>query len=330
MSAAPKKRKRSPQKYRRVPREYDENAGSRRAYMAMLSGLPKHHIVHSARIRSLITQHLMVPGVRRETRAIYKLYTTCKPRRWSKVTKCIRGGTTIYDLATPMHQRASCKQDNVPRPSDCGLLKYHDRRTIAHIRFEKCSGFPAWHMDWTPLRQLLSLTIQLVPSTKMTMALPDSFCDSFPNMHDLRLHGGLSSLPPSIVHMSSLKRLVLRNMGYHSGDTITSLALPDELGDLNLHTLVLTNCQLQGPIPAMISRIKNLQVLELDDNHLTGPIPEWVPRLENLHVLDFSKNELTGTINFEAMSKLTFLDLRENHLRVPGIPAQLQPELLFK
>ncbi|XP_065623938.1 phytosulfokine receptor 1 [Quercus suber] len=64
----------------------------------------------------------------------------------------------------------------------------------------------------------------------------------------------------------------------------------------NLNSLLLSNCQLKGPIPQWLSRCHKLQFLELSWNHLGGNIPSWVGKFDSLFYLDLSNNSLKGEI----------------------------------
>lgn len=303
-------RKRAKRSRPRLVREYDQNAVNRRAYMTLLADLPNGHIMHSGRVRSMICQHLMVPGVRAETRTIYKLYGLCRPQFTARCMKAIRDGMTIYELG----QRGSGKE--LVRTS--GLLGSFspDEHGIHHItvlNFVMCMTVPKWYMNWRPLHRLTSLTIKIFYRHSLTRAIPGSFCDQLPNLQYLSVHGGVRKLPSNLSQLR-LHKLSLKYMNF------AEHGLPEL--PATLKTLVLSECQLQGRIPDAISRLPWLQTLELDHNHFTGSIPSWMNSMKQLAVLDLAHNQLTGPFCLDRLTTLNYLDLRGNFLdpRVPGLP----------
>uniref|UniRef100_A0A0E0HSF1 Leucine-rich repeat-containing N-terminal plant-type domain-containing protein n=1 Tax=Oryza nivara TaxID=4536 RepID=A0A0E0HSF1_ORYNI len=56
------------------------------------------------------------------------------------------------------------------------------------------------------------------------------------------------------------------------------------------------NNQLDGELPADMSKLANLTDLSMPDNHITGPIPASIKLLLNLNSLNLSGNQLTGPI----------------------------------
>lgn len=81
---------------------------------------------------------------------------------------------------------------------------------------------------------------------------------------------------------------------------------------------------LQGPIPAELANLTNLQYLRLDHNALTGGIPVELGNLVSLRGLHLGSNNLTGSIPAElgGLSSLKNLSLGGNELS-GSIPAAL-------
>nr|CAN77471.1 hypothetical protein VITISV_029764 [Vitis vinifera] len=86
----------------------------------------------------------------------------------------------------------------------------------------------------------------------------------------LSLVGNLmdGTLPPFLGNISTLKQL---NLSYNP---FAPSRIPPELGNLtSLEILWLTQCNLVGPIPDSLGRLKRLTDLDLALNYLHGPIP---------------------------------------------------------
>ena len=74
-------------------------------------------------------------------------------------------------------------------------------------------------------------------------------------------------------------------------------SIPSEIGQLvNLRSIDLTYCGLEGEIPSEIENLTNLTRLELNNNQLTGEIPVEIGNITNLGNLYLNNNELTGQI----------------------------------
>jgi Leucine-rich repeat (LRR) protein len=94
-----------------------------------------------------------------------------------------------------------------------------------------------------------------------------------------------------------------------SGGTI-----PFEIGLLtSLTVLDLARNNIGGSVPSTIGLLASMQDLRLFDNNLVGPLPTEIGQLVEMQHLATTANALTGNIpELGSMSKLTFLDLRDN------------------
>ena len=94
--------------------------------------------------------------------------------------------------------------------------------------------------------------------------------------------------------------------------------------DGRVSSLYLGSNGLNGPIPAELGRLSNLQWLFLDANWLNGKIPAELGSLTNLIRLYLNSNNLSGPIpaEFGSLSNLQWLFLEDNQLSGP-IPAEL-------
>ncbi|KAH9314669.1 hypothetical protein KI387_023296, partial [Taxus chinensis] len=64
----------------------------------------------------------------------------------------------------------------------------------------------------------------------------------------------------------------------------------------SLRVLSLQNNNIQGPLPADLSKCTDMRRIYLGDNRLTGPIPEELTGLKRLEAFDVSNNNLTGRL----------------------------------
>ncbi|PRQ35472.1 putative non-specific serine/threonine protein kinase [Rosa chinensis] len=62
----------------------------------------------------------------------------------------------------------------------------------------------------------------------------------------------------------------------------------------NLRLFSLSSCQLTGPIPLWLSKLKKLEILNLSSNRVTGTIPGWLGTLPNLFNVILRNNSLSG------------------------------------
>lgn len=112
---------------------------------------------------------------------------------------------------------------------------------------------------------------------------------------DLSYNRLVGPLPGPIGNLRALQALILKGnpMGpqrivpEHGFDGLKSLMI-----------LVLSEMNLQGPIPEALAQLPSLRVLHIDRNRLTGPIPPAFKSLKNLSELRLNDNQLNGPIPF--------------------------------
>ncbi|XP_021815711.1 receptor-like protein 2 [Prunus avium] len=68
----------------------------------------------------------------------------------------------------------------------------------------------------------------------------------------------------------------------------------DHDGFQNLRVLGLSGCEITGPIPIWLLKLKNLQSLTLDHNRITGSIPSWLGTLPRLFHMRLHDNLISG------------------------------------
>ncbi|KAL7246662.1 hypothetical protein ACSBR2_001712 [Camellia fascicularis] len=120
-------------------------------------------------------------------------------------------------------------------------------------------------------------------------------------------------ISPSISVLQSLTSLVLPI-------NLISGILPSELNNCrNLKVLNLTLNKMNGSLPDL-SSLANLEILDLSGNNFSGGFPTWVANLTRLVWLGVGDNNYEeGEIpeNLENLKNLTYLYLRDSHLRGP-------------
>ena len=75
-------------------------------------------------------------------------------------------------------------------------------------------------------------------------------------------------------------------------------------------------CNLVGPIPEEIGKMRNLKLLQVFKNKLNGTIPASIGELVTLQYASFGRNELSGEIpiSMSNMRNLGYLSLSNNNL----------------
>ncbi|GKV06075.1 hypothetical protein SLEP1_g18006 [Rubroshorea leprosula] len=158
-----------------------------------------------------------------------------------------------------------------------------------------------------PLR---SLSVIRLNGNNISAPVPE-FLGNFSNLTllDLKwcdLHG---NFPANILQLPTLQSLdISLNQWVH-------VFLPDFPENGFLQTLVLSETNISGTMPASIGNLKMLSTMKLPRCNLKGSIPNSIGSLANLVLLDLSWNQLSGSIPSLSMLKnLTDLDLSCNNL----------------
>ncbi len=97
-----------------------------------------------------------------------------------------------------------------------------------------------------------------------------------------------------------------------------------EGGVNKVSSLAINSMDLEGPIPAEITMLEDLEQLIMFENFLTGAIPKEIFSLKKLEVLDVFNNKLSGSIspNIENLDKLVGLYIGKNEF-TGAIPVEL-------
>ncbi|XP_050206652.1 receptor protein-tyrosine kinase CEPR1 [Mercurialis annua] len=146
----------------------------------------------------------------------------------------------------------------------------------------------------------------------LTGKLPD-----FSPLKSLRVldvsYNVLGDFPMSVTHLTNLETL-----NFNENVELNLWQLPENISGLTkLKLMILTTCNLYGPIPATIGNMTSLIDLELSGNFLTGPIPPEIGLLKNLKQLELYYNyHLSGKIPEELgnLTELVDLDMSVNKL----------------
>ncbi|KAH7434594.1 hypothetical protein KP509_06G025100 [Ceratopteris richardii] len=131
------------------------------------------------------------------------------------------------------------------------------------------------------------------------------------------------SLPTSLFNLSKLERLSLQ-------DCAISGRLPEIVGNLTSLSITLdvSNNNFEGPIPAGLGKLKNLQGLFLQGNNFEGPIPYQLSELRSISTMNLSSNQISGSIpsSFSQLRSLNKLCIRNTRISgpIPDIFAHLQ------
>ncbi|XP_021826653.1 LRR receptor-like serine/threonine-protein kinase FLS2 [Prunus avium] len=177
--------------------------------------------------------------------------------------------------------------------------------------FFNTSSFPSWLFNLTRLRKLD------LSRNYFGGLFPDEF-SSLKSLEylDLNQFGLKGRIPRVIGNMCKLKSLSLRWNNF-SGEKIEEFLrslsnYPNNT--IALESLDLSNCELEGQLPASLGVLKSLQHLRLSGLLLWGSIPESIGNLSSLKTLDLSDNNMNGSIpeSLGKLSELVELELSYN------------------
>ncbi|EEF52195.1 receptor protein-tyrosine kinase CEPR1 [Ricinus communis] len=140
-------------------------------------------------------------------------------------------------------------------------------------------------------------------------------------MLDMSYNNFRDDFPMSVTNLTNLEFL-----NFNENAELNYWELPENISRLTkLKSMILTTCNLYGPIPATIGNMTSLIDLELSGNFLTGQIPPEIGLLKNLKQLELYYNyHLSGSIPEELgnLTELVDLDMSVNKL-TGNIPASI-------
>ncbi|WOH15581.1 hypothetical protein DCAR_0935123 [Daucus carota subsp. sativus] len=171
--------------------------------------------------------------------------------------------------------------------------------------------------SWT-VEQLLGLRILILRSNKFYGKIPTNLCHH-PAIQVLNFaHNQIvGNIPPCFGNFSTMIT-VNKSDDFHPDFpwrwAYSKMIIDDAKGhELNytsglefLHSIDLSNNNIDGEIPEELMDLRGLTSLKLAGNHLAGRIPERIGNLERLEFLDLSGNKLFGHIP-QSLSNLDFL-----------------------
>ncbi|KAJ9566274.1 LOW QUALITY PROTEIN: hypothetical protein OSB04_002240, partial [Centaurea solstitialis] len=114
--------------------------------------------------------------------------------------------------------------------------------------------------------------------------------------------------------LENMTELVVLSVGNNPFD---KTPFPNEVLKLHkLYWLYMSNCSIEGEIPAGIGGLTELVNLEISDNYITGEIPNEISWLNKLWQLGLYNNNLSGklSVRLRTLTKLEFFDASNNDL----------------
>ncbi|XP_050369522.1 receptor-like protein 2 [Argentina anserina] len=108
----------------------------------------------------------------------------------------------------------------------------------------------------------------------------------------------LTNIKETLKILMRCKRLVVLSLA----SSFLGEELPADLGEVdfdgfqNLRALDLSFCNLTGPLPLWLSKLKMLELLDLNQNRITGSIPSWMGNLPRLYTISMESNLLSGQL----------------------------------
>nr|XP_028946125.1 receptor-like protein EIX2 isoform X1 [Malus domestica]XP_028946126.1 receptor-like protein EIX2 isoform X1 [Malus domestica]XP_028946127.1 receptor-like protein EIX2 isoform X1 [Malus domestica]XP_028946128.1 receptor-like protein EIX2 isoform X1 [Malus domestica]XP_028946129.1 receptor-like protein EIX2 isoform X1 [Malus domestica]XP_028946130.1 receptor-like protein EIX2 isoform X1 [Malus domestica]XP_028946131.1 receptor-like protein EIX2 isoform X1 [Malus domestica]XP_028946132.1 rec len=154
----------------------------------------------------------------------------------------------------------------------------------------KSSSFPSWFLNLTNLKTLdLSWNDFSDP-------FPSEF-SNFKSLENLDLSGARlkGQIPKVSGNFCKLKLLSLSDNNFDGGIEEFWRSLSNCPSN-TLESLDLSNCELEGQLPAFLGMFQSLQNLNLGGNNLWGSIPDSIGNLSSLRTLDLIYNNMNGSI----------------------------------
>ncbi|KAF3446527.1 hypothetical protein FNV43_RR11707 [Rhamnella rubrinervis] len=142
-------------------------------------------------------------------------------------------------------------------------------------------------------------------------------CSDMTSLGDLQYlslnNSGFSGIFPwkSIVNMTGLIRLSLGDNPFEP------VPFPQEVVKLKkLNWLYLSNCRMEGTIPAEIGDLTELINFEISDNNMSGEIPKEIGKLKKLWQFELYNNSFTGKLPFglRNLTNLEYFDASMNNI----------------
>ncbi|XP_034222502.1 receptor-like protein 2 [Prunus dulcis] len=145
-----------------------------------------------------------------------------------------------------------------------------------------------------PVNSLYGITSdRIINLTNLTV--PDLSSNGLSNMLPIDI-GKLSNLKFMLLHTNKLRTSFLRE------EMPSDDGMVEFFGFQHLRVLDLSYCELTGPIPVWLSKLKKLQILNLIHNRITGSVPSWLATLPSLFYINVSVNLISGEFPKELCS----------------------------
>jgi len=217
--------------------------------------------------------------------------------------------------------------NNLTGPLSAAVCRLERLHTL-HLSFNKItSALP------DGLGQCRALKNLWIKGNKVTGRLPDSVA-TLPVLEYLDLHANDMSGPLPTVWNTPKLRIFRAEDNRISGELPAQLLRQPSLEEFfihnndltgkipntlsaNLHTVMMANNHLSGPIPEEFGTLKKLTDLRLNRNELTGTIPKSFATAPALQVLRLDNNRLTGSVPPDLAKRLMVFDASNN----PGLEA---------
>ena len=148
----------------------------------------------------------------------------------------------------------------------------------------------------TTIGNLKKTTFFSLSSNNLSGRIPNEIRD-MSSLTDLRLGGNnlTGNIPPEIGQTPKLQHLFL-------DDNQLMGSIPEDLYNLDLIRLGLTDNQLTGSVSNRIGDLQNLVLIRLRNNQFSGTIPTAIGGLTNLESLYLNDNDFTGCFPDELLN----------------------------